>query len=128
MALRRDLRILVVDDMAISRQLMVQMLERIGIGSVTTANSGAQALTLLNGQPADLVICDLDMPGMDGLALLRRLRDDRRFCRISFILTGVDDGSERIAEAWHAGMDRFLPKPFDMHRLVVCLEALSGRI
>ncbi len=128
MALRRDLRILVVDDMAISRQLMVQMLEQIGIGSVSTASDGGQALSALRDNPADLVICDLNMPGMDGLALLRRLRADRRFCRIGFILTSGEDGSERIAEAWHAGLDRFLPKPFDMQRLVVCLEALSGRI
>ncbi len=128
MALRRDLRILVVDDMAISRQLLVQMLEQIGIGSVRTASDGGQALSALRANPADLVICDLDMPGMDGLTLLRRLRADRRFCRIGFILTSDNEDSERIAEAWHAGLDRFLPKPFEMHRLVVCLEALSGRI
>ncbi len=128
MALRKDLRILVVDDMAISRQLLVQMLEQIGIGLVTTARDAGEALAMLHTDPADLVICDLNMPGMDGLALLRRLRADRRFCRIGFILTSGEDSAERIAEAWHEGLDRFLPKPFDMQRLVVCLEALSGRI
>ncbi len=128
MALRKDLRVLVVDDMPVSRQILLQMLEQIGVATVDTAPSGQNALASLSDYPADVVIADLHMPDMDGLELLRRLRSDRRNNKIGFVMTSGDDSNEKIAEAWHDGLDRFLPKPFDMQRLIVCLESIAGRI
>jgi two-component system chemotaxis response regulator CheY len=128
MALRKDIRILIVDDMSISRQILVQMLEQLGVNIVRTAQSGAEAIRSLTHFHADMVISDLMMPDMDGLELLQRLRDDRRNCRIGFILTSGDDTHEKITEAWHLGLDRFLPKPFELPRLITCLEAVAGRI
>jgi two-component system chemotaxis response regulator CheY len=119
---------LVVDDMSVSRQILVQMLEQLGVNVVRTAQSGAEAIRSLSQFPADMIISDLIMPDMDGLELLKRLRDDRRSCRIGFILTSADDANEKITDAWHLGLDRFLPKPFELPRLVTCLEAVAGRI
>jgi two-component system chemotaxis response regulator CheY len=128
MALRKDIRVLVVDDMAVSRQILVQMLEQLGVNVVRTAQSGAEAVKSLAQFPADMIISDLIMPDMDGLQLLKRLRDDRRSCRIVFILTSADDSNEKITDAWQLGLDRFLPKPFELPRLMTCLEAVAGRI
>ena len=66
MALRKDLRLLVVDDMAVSRQLLAQILEQLGLVDVRTAQNGQEALMRLDQHPADIVIADLNMPGMDG--------------------------------------------------------------
>ncbi len=128
MALRKDLRVLVVDDMSVSRQILLQMLEQIGVATVDTAPSAQNALASLSEYPADVVIVDLHMPDMDGLELLRRVRSDRRNSKIGFVMTSGDDSNEKIAEAWHDGLDRFLPKPFDMQRLIACLESIAGRI
>ncbi|MGR3661544.1 MAG: response regulator [Paracoccaceae bacterium] len=128
MALRKDIKILVVDDMAISRQLLVQMLEQLGVNVVHTAQSGAEALRSLAAFPADMIIADLIMPDMDGLELLRRLRESRQSRGIGFILTSGDDTNEKITDAWHSGLDRFMSKPFEMPRLITCLEAVAGRI
>ncbi len=128
MALRKDLRMLVVDDMSVSRQILMQMLETIGIASVMTASDAQSAIASLVMQPADIVIVDLNMPSMDGLEMLSYLRGDRRWAQIGFILTSGDDTNEKIDMAWGAGMDRFLPKPFDINRLIACLEAVTGRV
>ena len=128
MVLRKNLRVLVVDDMSVSRQILLQMLEQIGVATVNTAPSGPAALTSLTQKPADVVIADLHMPEMDGLELLRHLRNDRRSCKIGFVMTSGDDSNEKITEAWQDGLDRFLPKPFDKQRLIACLESISGRI
>ncbi len=128
MALRKDLRILVVDDMTVSRQILLQMLETIGIATVHTAPNAVEALKSLAKYPADLVIADLHMPGPDGVELLRTLRQDRRCSHIGYILTSGDETNERIDTAWRIGMNRFLSKPFDISRLNACLEAVAGRV
>lgn len=128
MALRKDLRVLVVDDMSVSRQILLQMLEQIGVAWVDTAPGGQRALASLRERRADVIIADLHMPDMDGLELLRRLRGDSRNHKIGFVMTSGDDTNEKITEAWHDGLDRFLPKPFDLQRLIACLESIAGRI
>ncbi|MGJ8583071.1 MAG: response regulator [Marinosulfonomonas sp.] len=128
MALRKDLQILIADDMAVSRQILEQLLEQLGVTTVRTAATGTEAIESLDRQPADMIIADLHMPGLNGFELLQRLRNDRRHCRIGFVLTSGDDDNPAITEAWHNGLDRFLAKPFDQDRLVSCLEAVAGRI
>lgn len=128
MALRKDLRVIVVDDMSVSRQLLVQMLENIGIRSVRSARDAEDALEQIRQHPADMVIADLNMPGTDGLMLLKVLRAGRRTRNVAYVMTSADDSSARIVEAQRFGLNRFLPKPFDLPRLVRCLESITGRI
>ena len=128
MALRKDLRLLIVDDMAISRQVLTQLLEQLGLVDVRTAQSGQEALSRLDQHPADIVLADLHMPGMDGIELLHRVRADRRSFAARFVLCSANDADPRIDEARMCGMDRFLPKPFTADRLIRVLEAVSGRL
>ena len=71
MALRDQLRILVVDDMSTSRGLITQALDSFGIRNIAVAEDGANALQALSKSPAHLVISDYNMPQMDGLELLK---------------------------------------------------------
>ncbi len=128
MALRKDLRLLIVDDMAVSRQILTQLLEQLGLVDVRTAQSGDEALERLDKHPADIVIADLNMPGMDGIELLQRIRSARRGHEARFVLCSANDADPRIDEARIAGMDRFLAKPFSADRLIRVLEAVSGRL
>ena len=74
------------------------------------------------------MIADLNMPGMDGIELLHRIRNDRRAQSVRFVLCSANDSDPRIDEARMNGMDRFLSKPFSADRLIRVLEAVSGRL
>jgi two-component system chemotaxis response regulator CheY len=128
MALRKDLRLLIVDDMAVSRQILTQILEQLGLVDVRSAHSGHEALERLAQHPADIVIADLNMPEMDGIKLLQQVRSDRRCHATRFVLASGNDADPRIDEARMNGMDRFLPKPFCADRLIRVLESVSGRL
>ncbi len=128
MALRKDLRLLIVDDMSVSRQVLSQLLEQLGLVDVRTAQSGAEALERLEKHPVDIVIADLNMPGMDGIELAHRIRESRRGHDVRFVLCSANDADPRIDEARLRGMDRFLSKPFSADRLIRVLESVSGRI
>ncbi|HET9627666.1 MAG TPA: response regulator, partial [Kofleriaceae bacterium] len=67
-------RVLVVDDSPIVRDLLTELLSSVGL-DVRSAGDGAQALAALNERTADLIVCDVEMPVMDGFELLRQLRD-----------------------------------------------------
>jgi len=120
--------VLVVDDMTVSRQILLQLLEHMGVQKVQSAAGGVDAMLSLERRPADVVLCDMNMPDMTGLQLLQHLRADAQHHRIGFVMTSGEDTGEMIQEAWHHGMDQFLPKPFEMDSLITCLEGVAGRI
>jgi two-component system, chemotaxis family, chemotaxis protein CheY len=78
MALADKLQVMVVDDTSVSRALVSDALDQMGVRHVTIARDGAQALKALMAQPVHLVISDMFMPGLDGLALLNGLRNTSR--------------------------------------------------
>lgn len=128
MALRDQLRVMVVDDMSTSRGLIVQALEAFGISSVSHAGSGEEALGAMETAPVHLVISDYNMPGMDGLQLLHRLRADARRKGTGFILITGRADKALIEQGKKLGMNNFLKKPFQPPELKSCIEAVVGRL
>jgi len=114
--------------MSVSRQVLQQMLEALGIHQVRVASNAAQALDALRQVPIDLVFADFNMPEVTGVQFLKRLREQEKTSRIRFVLISGEENSNAIAEAWRLGMDKFLPKPFNLQSLTHCVEAISGRI
>jgi len=105
-------RVLVVDDDALNRRLLTSSLEREG-HSTTAVEDGGSALAALAGSPFDLVLLDILMPGLDGIEVLERLKQDPALLHIPVIMiSGVED-TESIARCIEAGAEDFLPKPFD---------------
>lgn len=87
----KDLRFLVVEDHAFQRSMMVEMLESLGVRSIHEAADGFSALEVTREleQPFDIIVTDIDMPGMDGMAFIRRLGEAK--VRASLIITsGLD--------------------------------------
>ncbi|WBU62802.1 response regulator [Paracoccus aerodenitrificans] len=128
MSLKDQIHILVVDDMSTSRGLISQALESIGVVNIHHAGSGTEAMQLLASQSVHLVLSDYNMPSMDGIELLRKLRSDTRTKAIGFILiTGKADKSI-IDSGKSLGMNNFIKKPFGTQDLKSCLEAVVGRL
>lgn len=104
-------RVLVVDDTASARQAIGQVLRDAG-HEVELASDGQAALELLIARPADLVISDLEMPGMDGLALTRRLRASRLWAQLPVVIVSAHTRDADVQSAGAAGANVFLGKPY----------------
>ncbi|MEQ8675533.1 MAG: response regulator [Aggregatilineales bacterium] len=115
--------ILVVDDYAVSLRLMSHILNRAD-HDVLTADHGLNALDLLEQYQIDLVILDIDMPEINGIAVLKRIRADARFATLPVImLTASGDDRDRV-DAIDAGADGFLTKPASSDEIVDAVNRL----
>lgn len=121
----RNLRVLVVDDEPDTRELLRYILEQCE-AIVQTAGSAQEALRHLDAQPFDVLISDVGMPDMDGLALMRRVRQHpNEACRSipSLALTAYARTEDR-ANVLRAGFHRHLAKPIDPGELLLVVAAL----
>lgn len=117
--------ILAVDDSASMRQILAATLDEAGY-AVTTARDGQEALALASNTAFDLVLTDQHMPGMDGLSLIRALRELETFAETPIlVLTTEVDGAYKAA-AREAGASGWLIKPVDPEALVDVVGSLVG--
>jgi len=128
MSLKTQLKVLVVDDMATSRNLITMALDNIGIENYEWEASGQDALQHLAKNPAHLVISDYNMPNGTGIDLLRAVREYPPLAKTGFIIvTGSPD--ERILKAGTVlGLNNFIKKPFTTLQLQACIEKVVGRL
>jgi len=116
--------ILLVDDEPAITENLAPLLRRAGF-EVVVAQNGDDALRRVRSIAPDLVVLDVLLPGMDGRAVLRQVRLERREVPI-ILLTQVGESSER-AMALEEGADDYLNKPFDPHELVARIRAVLRR-
>lgn len=102
--------IMIVDDYPVTQRVLTYQLYKTG-HQVITANNGREALESLTDLPIDLMIVDLAMPEMDGLAVLRHLRSDSRFYRLPIIMLTASGKEQDRALALSEGVNAFLTKP-----------------
>jgi len=105
-------RVLVVDDEAGNRDLLARRLQREGYG-VITADGGRDALTRVTQETVDVVLLDVMMPDLDGLAVLESLKADPSTRDIPVIMISALDDVAGIARCVAAGAEDYLTKPFD---------------
>jgi len=102
-------RILVVDDSPLTRELISALLEAVGYDTVAAAD-GAEALHLLSTTHVDLVVTDLEMPGLDGLELTRQIKDHEVFNRLPVIILTTRGGEEDRQKGLAAGANGYITK------------------
>jgi adenylate cyclase len=118
--------ILVVDDDPLNRALLTKNLEQAGYRTAT-ADNGFAALTALKDATADLVLLDIEMPGLDGIEVLERIKADDQHRHIPVIMiSGVED-TEAIVRCIEAGAEDYLTKPFDPAILRARIDAGLNR-
>lgn len=128
MGLKETLKIMIVDDMAISRALIAQSLDEIGIKNYMTESDSRAALGKLVANPVHLVISDLNMPGLSGLQLLEGLRHARITQRIGFVLITGSPTAEVIKAGHELGLNNMVRKPFNTVTLRSAIETVVGRL
>lgn len=107
-------RILIVDDEQSYRQLLTLVFQEQG-NDIRTAMNGRQALELLAKDPADIIISDVKMPDMDGIEMLRAVRETQP--DLGVVLMTAFASVETAREAFKLGADDFIQKPFDVEEL-----------
>lgn len=126
MTLRDTLKVLVVDDMPTSRGLIVQALEEMKVWKNSTENNGKTAFERLAREPVHLILSDMNMPVMDGLELLRHVRQNRATKGVGFILITGKPTPELVAKGRELGMNNMIKKPFTTAQLQACIEQVVG--
>jgi CheY-like chemotaxis protein len=125
------LRVLVVDDDPVVRMLVRQILKRVQ-AIAETASCGADALDLLEREPFDLLVTDIEMPGIDGVALAMFVRNPRSNVRrhdLPILALTALAGEETRARCMDAGMNEFITKPIRVRELLGAIRrhAPKGR-
>ncbi|MDQ6877423.1 MAG: response regulator [Candidatus Dormibacteraeota bacterium] len=124
---KRQLSVMVVDDALMVRELQRSILERGGY-AVRTASDGAEALEMLTAQPADLVVTDLEMPGVDGFELIRGIRAHPRLANVPVLIVSSRASDEDHQRGLDAGADGYIVKAsFDEAGLLTAVSRLLGR-
>jgi two-component system, cell cycle sensor histidine kinase and response regulator CckA len=119
------MKILVIEDDRQIAELVEQLLANYNY-AVDIATDGAAGLAMAEAFTYDLIISDVGLPKLDGVALCKRLRVDRHFENPILLLTGRE-GSENKAIALNAGADDYVVKPFDPVELIARVQALLRR-
>ncbi|MFN0097758.1 MAG: response regulator [Gemmatimonadaceae bacterium] len=118
------IRVLVVDDDLSVRRTLERLLVRDG-ADVSSIEDGAEAMTAALAWNPDTILLDATLPGMDGFEVCRRLKADPRTVLIPVLMiTGLDSRQDRL-RALEAGADGFMPKPFDIHELLVRVQTAA---
>lgn len=114
--------ILIVEDSPIQALKTKYILERHEF-QVRIAQSGQEALDMLDEQPPDVILLDIIMPGMDGYELLKRLRENEEYSIIQIIMLTVKESIESVTKALDSGADDYIHKECDPKELVARIRA-----
>ena len=113
---------LVVDDNEMNRDMLGRRLEKKGF-RVLTACDGASALDLIAAQPIDLILLDIEMPGLSGLDVLREVRKTRTGLQLPILMATARTDSADIVQALEAGANDYVVKPLDFPVVLARVEA-----
>lgn len=117
--------ILTADDSPSMRQMVGFTLQSAGF-TIVEACDGQDALQRLQGQPVDLVITDLNMPNLDGIGLIRAIRETAAYRFVPILMLTTESQAERKAEGKAAGATGWIVKPFRPEQLVAVVKKVLG--
>lgn len=108
------IRALIVDDSSVMRKIVERSLRQAGLEleGVVEAGNGAEALAALAKQPVDLILCDINMPVMDGLEFVRSLGSVENAKGVPVVMITTEGSESRVVQALSAGARGYIRKPF----------------
>lgn len=118
-------RILAVDDSASMRQMVSFTLKSAGF-DVAEAEDGVAALDLARKEKFNLVLADVNMPNMDGIALIKALRAEADYKFTPMLMLTTESGTDKKMEGKAAGATGWIVKPFNPEQLIATIQKVLG--
>jgi CheY-like chemotaxis protein len=118
--------VLVVEDFEDNRFMMRRLLEMSGYRVVEAVN-GKQAVENAEAEHPDIILMDLSLPQLDGLAATRQIRERNGLGKVPIVAVSAHDSADFHAEALAAGCNEYVTKPIDFDQLVQLLDHLTGK-
>ncbi len=122
------MKILVVDDFSTMRRIIKNLLRDLGFTNVSEADDGSTALPMLQNGDFDFVVTDWNMPGMQGIDLLREIRKDDSLKHLPVMMVTAEAKKEQIVAAAQAGVNGYIVKPFTAATLKGKLDKIFERL
>ncbi|HEY8377184.1 MAG TPA: response regulator [Nannocystis sp.] len=122
----RRLNALVVEDSPPMRKMIVFALSRIKELSVVEADDGVDALRRLSGTKFDIIITDINMPILDGLKLVKRLRADETYQEVPIVIITTEGASEDRQRALALGSNAYITKPIQAPAVIRLVREILG--
>jgi len=121
------LKILVVDDSSTMRRIIKNTLARLGYKNILEGGDGLEGWAAMDANPdVDMLITDWNMPEMNGLELVQKVRADSRFVDMPIIMVTTEGGKAEVITALKAGVNNYIVKPFTPQVLKEKLGAVMG--
>ncbi len=120
-------KILIADDSPAMRSLLISTIEALEGFEIVEAANGFEALRLLPRENVDLVITDINMPDINGLELIRYMRDNSMYRSIPLFIISTEISEKDLAKGLAMGANEYLVKPFDPSRLQSLLIKYLGQ-
>lgn len=122
------MKILIVDDFSTMRRITKNLLRELGFNNTHEADDGLTALPMLQSGGFDFLITDWNMPGMEGLELLKIVRKDASLKTTPVLMVTAESKRELIMEAAKSGVNGYIVKPFTAATLQEKIEKIFARI
>lgn len=121
-------KFLVVDDFSTMRRIVHNLLKELGYSNIDEAEDGVAAMRKLEGGTYDFVMTDWNMPNMDGLTLLQRVRADPELAKLPVLMVTAEAKRENILLAAQNGANGYIVKPFTASTLSEKLAIIFARL
>ena len=122
------MKILIVDDFSTMRRIIKNLLRDLGYTNTQEADDGLTALPMLKGGNFDFLVTDWNMPGMQGIDLLKEVRADAKLASLPVLMVTAEQKREQIVEAAQAGVNGYIVKPFTAQTLKEKIDKIFERI
>jgi two-component system, chemotaxis family, chemotaxis protein CheY len=108
------LDVLIVDDSAAIRKILHRVLQQaeLPLGKVMEANDGVEALSALSNNPVGLILSDINMPNMDGIEMLSKIKANDALKNVPIIMITTEGSQEKVMQALQLGASGYVRKPF----------------
>ncbi|KZN34598.1 response regulator [Pseudoalteromonas luteoviolacea] len=106
------MRILIVDDTYFMRELISESLQERGFRELTQAANGEEALSALSDKHYDLIVTDWNMPKVDGVELIKKMKREPAYSHIKIIMLTGDTSPEKVQQMSQLGVNAYISKPF----------------
>ncbi len=123
-----NMKILVVDDFSTMRKIVRNVLKQLGYSNIEEAEDGAQAYSKLKEGSFQFVVSDWNMPNLDGLEMLKKIRSDPDLKDLPVLMVTAEAEKDKVIAAIKAGVNNYIVKPFTAETLKQKMEQIYERL